>query len=282
MVVELKRGDGSHMELQAIRYCAMISGMGFDQAVKAYEEYMEKYQIADKINAREELVEFMNQIGEDEQVEKVFGNKVRVILVSETFSTEIKTTVVWLNAQGLHISCVKLNPYKLEGKSLIDVEEIIPIKEYDLIKVAIREDVKKNTNSTRDFAKFNLHFDPPFEFQECLNLPKNRVVLRTVQYLVDKGIGPEELETATPLKIKFICVKLDKNSEEFDEIYEKEAAKDIKRYFLEQKDLLEFNNKIYALSNGWAGRDELENLVKHLNEKYTKYDIQLKAVESED
>ena len=78
----------------------MISGMGFDQAVKAYEEYMEKYQIADKINAREELVEFMNQIGEDEQVEKVFGNKVRVILVSETFSTEIKTTVVWLNAQG--------------------------------------------------------------------------------------------------------------------------------------------------------------------------------------
>ena len=111
---------------------------------------------------------------------------------------------------------------------------------------------------------------------------KNRVVLRTVQYLVDKGIGPEELEKATPLKIKFICVKLDKNSEEFDEIYEKEAAKDIKRYFLEQQDLFEFNNKVYALSNGWAGRDELENLIKLLNEKYTKYDIQLKAVASED
>jgi RecB family endonuclease NucS len=37
VVIELKRGDdGSHMELQALRYAAMISTMTFDEVVEAY------------------------------------------------------------------------------------------------------------------------------------------------------------------------------------------------------------------------------------------------------
>lgn len=37
VVIELKRTeDGGHMELQALRYAAMVSAMTFDQAVEAY------------------------------------------------------------------------------------------------------------------------------------------------------------------------------------------------------------------------------------------------------
>src|SRR5690606_40649576 len=40
VVIELKRtADGGHMELQAIRYAAMVSAMTFDQAVDAYSRY---------------------------------------------------------------------------------------------------------------------------------------------------------------------------------------------------------------------------------------------------
>ncbi len=41
VVIELKRNeDGGHMELQAIRYAAMVSTMTFERAVEVYSEYL--------------------------------------------------------------------------------------------------------------------------------------------------------------------------------------------------------------------------------------------------
>ena len=43
VVIELKRTDsGGHMELQAIRYAAMISTLTFDRLVTIYEEYLSR------------------------------------------------------------------------------------------------------------------------------------------------------------------------------------------------------------------------------------------------
>jgi RecB family endonuclease NucS len=40
IVIELKRGDGGHMDLQALRYAAMISPMTSDQAIEIYKNYL--------------------------------------------------------------------------------------------------------------------------------------------------------------------------------------------------------------------------------------------------
>ena len=43
VVIELKRGEtGEHMDLQAIRYAAMVANMTFQQLVDAYQAYLEK------------------------------------------------------------------------------------------------------------------------------------------------------------------------------------------------------------------------------------------------
>jgi RecB family endonuclease NucS len=43
VVVELKRNeDGGHMELQALRYAAMVSAMTFEQAVETLAEYRDR------------------------------------------------------------------------------------------------------------------------------------------------------------------------------------------------------------------------------------------------
>jgi len=43
VVIELKRTeDGGHMDLQAIRYAAMVANMTFDQANEEYSKYIKK------------------------------------------------------------------------------------------------------------------------------------------------------------------------------------------------------------------------------------------------
>lgn len=47
VVIELKRDEiGAHMELQSLRYAAMISTMTFDKACSYFEEYIEKEELA--------------------------------------------------------------------------------------------------------------------------------------------------------------------------------------------------------------------------------------------
>jgi hypothetical protein len=40
VVIELKRDDGAHMDLQSLRYAAMVSSMNFGDVVTAYEQHL--------------------------------------------------------------------------------------------------------------------------------------------------------------------------------------------------------------------------------------------------
>lgn len=122
VVIELKRVDeGSHMELQAIRYAAMVSAMDFDSVVETYQSFLHRHG-GDPDSARSEILRFL---GVSDNVE--ISNTPRVILVAPSFSKEITTTVLWLNQQGLDIRCLQTRPYQLQGKLYMDVEQIIPL-----------------------------------------------------------------------------------------------------------------------------------------------------------
>jgi hypothetical protein len=126
VVVELKRDDAGHMELQAIRYAAMIARMTFAEAVEAHTQYLRRCGQSGE-DAEAKLLAFLSwQEAEQEE----FGSSVRIILASAAFGKELTTTVLWLREQGLDISCVRLSPYKLaDGRLLLDVQPIIPLPE---------------------------------------------------------------------------------------------------------------------------------------------------------
>ena len=150
VVVELKRtDDGGHMELQAIRYAAMVSTMTFDQAVEAHEEYLR--QRGSSVNAKEAILQFL---GWEEESEKRFAEAVRIVLVSAGFSKEITTTALWLNEQGLDIRCVRLKPYEMNSHVVLDVQQLIPLPEaQDYI---IQGDNKRRTEQASASRSWNL------------------------------------------------------------------------------------------------------------------------------
>jgi hypothetical protein len=130
VVVELKRtADGGHMELQALRYAAMVSAMTFDQAVDAYARYRAATSgtIADQDAARAEILAFLQW---SQPEEDSFAQDTRIILAAADFGKELTTSVMWLRDHDIDIRCVRLKPYRMEdGRLLVDVQQLIPLPE---------------------------------------------------------------------------------------------------------------------------------------------------------
>lgn len=152
VVVEIKRTeDGGHMELQAIRYAAMVSSMTLDQAIQAHARLCN----GDVEAARLEVLNFLQLDSTDDA--ELTGD-VRIVLVSADFSTELTTAVLWLNQRDLDITCIRLRPYKLGTDILIDATQIIPLPEATdyAVKVKAQEKEKRKVQGARQevFRKF--------------------------------------------------------------------------------------------------------------------------------
>ena len=126
VVVELKRTeDGGHMELQGLRYAAMVSAMTFEQLVETFARYKSK-SAPDIEAARSAIKEFL---GWDEVYEEDFAQDVHILLAAADFSKELTTAVMWLVDHGINIRCVRLKPYRMDSTVLLDVQQLIPLPE---------------------------------------------------------------------------------------------------------------------------------------------------------
>lgn len=137
VVVEIKRTtDGGHMELQAVRYAAMVSSMTLDQVVGAYARTLKGNTEA----AREAILEFL-QIDSEDDAE--LTGEVRIVLVSADFSTELTTAVLWLNRHDLDITCIRLRPYRIGADVVVDATQIIPLPEAQEYEVKVKAQAKE-------------------------------------------------------------------------------------------------------------------------------------------
>lgn len=136
VVIELKRGEtGSYMDLQAIRYAAMVANMTYDQAVATYQEYLERRATnGDSIeeDAAESIVR--DHLAGIEEVQTIISEIPRIILASENFGKELTTCVMWLNDswlrnESLDIKCIRLQPHRNGDQILIETSVVVPLPE---------------------------------------------------------------------------------------------------------------------------------------------------------
>lgn len=140
VVFELKRtSDGGHLELQALRYAAMVSTMTFSDLVEHYEQYLARVEPAAAEQARERLISWLEEADGESTV---LSREVRIVLVSGGFDREITTTVLWLNdVYTLDIRCIKLTPYKVGERLLLDVQQVIPLPEASDLTIQLKRQV---------------------------------------------------------------------------------------------------------------------------------------------
>jgi uncharacterized protein DUF4268 len=149
VVVELKRTeDGGHMELQAVRYAAMVSTMTFEQAVEAHDRFLK--QLGQEEGAEQAILEFLDW---EEADEEAFGQDVRIVLVSAEFGKELTTAVMWLNERDLDVRCIRIKPYQGEDRVFLDVQQIIPLPEALDYQVRVREKGQKGRETKKYSAE---------------------------------------------------------------------------------------------------------------------------------
>lgn len=156
VVVELKRTeDGGHMELQAVRYAAMVAPMTFERLCGVYARFLGKEGETGHADARAALLAFLGR--DSSEVTRLSG-EVRVLLVSADFSVELTTAVIWLNKHDLDITCIRMKPYRHEGRVLVDVQQLIPLPEavdYETqLKEQHQEEQRAETSRKQMFRRF--------------------------------------------------------------------------------------------------------------------------------
>jgi hypothetical protein len=254
VVVELKRTeDGGHMELQALRYAAMVSTLSFEKIVESHAEYLRRCGRDD--NARDSILHFL---GLEDTENLVLGDDVRIMLVAADFSREVTTTVLWLNERDLDIRCIRVRPYQLHDRVLVDVQQVLPLPEASDYEVKVRERaVEKRAAERRfnpDFSKYNLTTGE----NTYQHLTKRALGFRILHAAVSSGISPEELSQHLGKTVASWLITVDGTPTAADfaakaaELSTKFGKYQLSRFFCGDEDLVRVNGKTYAITNQWS------------------------------
>lgn len=252
VVIELKRTEtGEHMELQAIRYAAMVSTLTFEKAVEILGKYLQHRGIDE--DPEEKLLDFLDWDGPQEEA---FATGVRITLASADFSRELTTAVLWLNDQGINIRCVRLVPYNHGQQTFVDVQQIIPLPEAEDYQVRLRNqsnERKAVRQSQRDYTRYQFN---------GATYNKKQLVLAVVTdwFGSHNPESPRDLFEAFPQEIRRGKRGL------FETLKEAQRVRDegdgTARHFMEAGEVFEFPGAdTYALYNQWGVGSNLDNFL---------------------
>ena len=254
VVIELKRTeDGGHMELQALRYAAMVSTMTFDQLVDAYARHLMRVEPASEGEARTRLATFLDDVGGEDTV---LDRRVRILLVAAGFDPQITTTVLWLNdLYGLDIACVRLVPYRVDEKLILDVQQVIPLPEAEelMVRLRHRETAARAAASSDGGADWTPYIIvTPAGRTEPLR--KRRAILAMAQALHEAGVSCAGLAEAVPGP-RFLSVEGILEGEDLVEAFvdaHPAARNHLRRWFFEVPFHSADDQKTWVLSKMWG------------------------------
>ncbi len=298
------------MDLQALRYAALVSTLTFKGAVDAFSRFLHKQKSNDDQENGDvnDITEFSNKVDEDKEDEiaktmllghlnwdvpdeSQFAQSVRIFLISADFSQELTTSVLWLNEQGLDIQCHRVQPYVLnEGKPneqrLMSIQQVIPLPETSEYQIRVSEQSRKRRefqSGKRDNTRYDLRICGNDVIE---NESKSRVISKVINYLAQKGYDINEIANCCNTGPKSFSISVEgmiKDVNEFKsqaleqhEIQEK-FSKDnwyLNRFYTSDEDLIFSGGRTYAFTNQWRNPKFWKEAMNELQSTYRDDKIQ--------
>ena len=151
VIIENKLDDsGRDVVWQALKYASYCSSLTKNDIKDIFQKYLDLQGNGDY--AEKLICEFL-EIEDFSEVD-LNSDDQRIILIAANFRKEVTSTAIWLLDHNVKIKCIKVTPYELEGKVLLDTEQIIPIVDAEdyLIKIANKKQeelISREKNQTR-------------------------------------------------------------------------------------------------------------------------------------
>jgi len=160
VVVELKRTDtADYADLQSLRYAAMLRSLTLDDAARIFSRSRRgKEMEMSESDAKSQLSEFME--GEDGEVApNELLSEPRIIIASSGFSKQVLTTVDYLRAHEIDVTCISLSAYSTGDDEFILVPDVvIPIREIEELTIKIRRKEEDRQSASRARLRGALDF----------------------------------------------------------------------------------------------------------------------------
>ena len=246
VVIENKLDDtGRDVVWQSLKYASYCSSLNSQGIEDIFNEYLKKQ--GSEENAKNLLEDFFDN--EDYKEKLNTGNSQRIIMVAHEFRKEVTSTVLWLLNFGLKVQCLKVTPYKLSEKLLLDFVQIIPIKEAEdyIIKVASknREEVDNQEElENRYTVRYNFWSEFLKEVNKHNSLCANLSPSKDAWIGIGSGVSGVNINLVVTRSYARVEIYINRGVAQNKEVFD---------YFYAQKEQIEKN---FGASLNWARMDD--------------------------
>ncbi len=148
VIIENKLDDsGRDVTWQVLKYASYCASLSKSQIIKIFQDYLS--QTRSETTAEEALTEFFDNT-EIEDISLNKGLTQRVMMVAGNFRKEVTSTVLWLLNYNLRIQCFKVTPFKLNDQLLLNIEQIIPMKDAEEYSINMAEKTQEDISSQEE------------------------------------------------------------------------------------------------------------------------------------
>lgn len=230
VIIENKLDDsGRNVVWQALKYAGYCSSLKKEDIRTIYQQYLTKNGIV--LNAEDSITEFLEK-ADFSEVQLNQDLTQRIILVAREFRKEVTNTVIWARKYGMKIQCIKIVPYNVEGKLIVDTDQIIPVKDIADIMIGYDEKTQEDMKSKETLAncqvtrnEFWHTFLPKFNEKSKLFAGRN-IELNQYDHWFSTGSGISGVHFSFLITKNYAGVELsigggtqDENKKFFDYLY---------------------------------------------------------------
>ncbi|HRE76597.1 MAG TPA: DUF4268 domain-containing protein [Flavobacterium sp.] len=148
IVIENKLDDtGRDVTWQALKYASYCSTLKKEHIRRIYQDYLDKQSKGE--NAEENLIEFFNA-NDFAEISLNSGQTQRIIMVAAHFRKEVTSTVLWLLNYKLRIQCFKATPFEFGDQLVLNIEQIIPMKEAEDYVISMADKTQDDINTQEE------------------------------------------------------------------------------------------------------------------------------------
>ncbi len=177
VVIENKLDDtGRDVTWQVLKYASYCSTLTTEQIRKIYQDYLFKQGKGE--SAEQNLLDFYG-VSDIAELSLNSGQTQRIMLIAGDFRKEVTSTVLWLLSYKLRIQCFKVIPYQFGEQLLLNLEQIIPIKEAEDYVISMSEKTQQDINTQEELK--NRHLIRLDFWKEFLNRANNHAKLTAFQ-----------------------------------------------------------------------------------------------------